>query len=511
MTEVGLGPAPCQQCGNLVQVATRRKDGTVYWQCLACYEAENRDTRDSGGLVLVAEVERERVRWLWEDRIPRGKITVIDGDPGVGKSTVTLTIAAKVSTGSPFPDGTRPEIGDVILLSAEDDVGDTIRPRLEAAGADLDRCWFLPAVHPEGEPPRPPELPADLFLLEDLVKSKGAALLVIDPLMAYLAGQVDSHRDQDIRRVLASMAYMAANTGCAVLIVRHMNKGQGSALYRGSGSIGIVGAARSGLLVAPDPDDDGRRVIAMTKSNLAKMPDALAYRLVNDEQYGVARVVWEGASKHTAADLVRQRVDEDEAPALAEAVRVLKEVLADGPLSAGNVKRFAATAGVAERTLQRARHALGVTARRHGFGPGAHYVWTMPAPAAQGGEQGTHGEHAMDAMDAGPEGTGGHGRLPYHRRTNEDPAHPLPAAARLHRPGAADSGDRRGRPASRPPARRREVGHHQPLRRDRRRPAHRRHPHLQRRRGNPGGLAAHLHRPLALPRAGVGRRPIRAA
>jgi hypothetical protein len=334
----------------------------------------------SDDLVLVAEVERGRVRWLWEGRIPLGKITVLDGDPGVGKSTVTLTIAAKVSTGSPFPDGSRPEPADVILLSAEDDIGDTIRPRLEAAGADLGRCWVLPDVQPEPDkPPRPPELPADLDVIESMVKDKQAALIIVDPLMAFLAGQVDSHRDQDIRRVLASMAYMAARTGCAVLIVRHMNKGQGSALYRGSGSIGIVGAARAGLIAGPDPDDDSRRVLAMTKSNLAKMPDALAYKLVNDEQYGCAQVVWQGPSKHTATDLVRQRVDEEEAPALAEAVRVLQEIMKDGPLAAGNVKKQAAQAGVAERILHRARKVLGVTARRQGFGQGAYYLWTMPA------------------------------------------------------------------------------------------------------------------------------------
>jgi hypothetical protein len=370
----------------------------------------------SDDLILVADVDREQVRWLWPGRIPLGKVSVLDGDPGTGKSTLTLTIAAKVTTSSPFPDGTRPEVGDVVLLNAEDDIGDTIRPRLEAAGADLARCWVLPDVHPEGAPPRPPELPADLFLLEDLVKSKAAALVVIDPLMAFLSGQVDSHRDQDVRRVLASLGYMAARTGAAVVIVRHMNKGAGSALYRGSGSIGIVGAARSGLLVAPDPDDEGRRILAMTKSNLAKMPEALAYRLVDDERYSCARVVWDGASARTANDLVRPRVDEEEAPALAEAVRVLQEVLADGPLSAGNVKRFAAQAGVAERTLQRARHALGVTARRQGFGPGAVYVWAMPADPPQLGNHGTHGEHAMDAMDAMDaelEEGGDHGRLPF--------------------------------------------------------------------------------------------------
>jgi hypothetical protein len=125
---------------------------------------------------------------------------------------------------------------------------------------------------------------------------------------------------------MAGFKRLAERTGAAILIVRHMNKGQGgSALYRGSGSIGIVGAARAGLLVAPDPADDGRRIVAMTKSNLAKEPPAFAYRLVEDDLYGCARVVWDGTTNHTAADLLRPRVDEDQAPALAEAMRVLRE------------------------------------------------------------------------------------------------------------------------------------------------------------------------------------------
>jgi hypothetical protein len=365
-------------------------------------------------LVLVADVDRELVRWLWPGRIPLGKVTVLDGDPGTGKSTLTLTIAAKVSTSSPFPDGARPERADVILLSAEDDIGDTIRPRLEAAGADLARCWVLPDVQPDPDkPPRPPELPADLDAIEGMVKDKQAALVVIDPIAAFLSGTVDMHRDQDVRRALAPLAYMAARTSAAVVIVRHMNKGQGSALYRGSGSIGIVGAARAGLLVAPDPDDEDRRVLAMSKANLAKRTESLAYRIVEDERYGVARVVWDGASKHTAADLVRPRVDDDEAPALAEAARVLKEILANGPLSAGNVKKQAAQAGVAERTLHRARQALGVTYRRQGFGQGAYYVWAMPADPPLPMAQGIHGMDAVDAACQGVAEGDAHGQPTY--------------------------------------------------------------------------------------------------
>jgi hypothetical protein len=362
----------------------------------------------SGDLVCVADVAAERVRWLWPGRIPLGKLTVLDGDPGMGKSTLTLTIAAKVSTGSPFPDGARPEPADVILLSAEDDIGDTIRPRLEAAGADVNRVFVLPDVQEEDKPPRPPELPLDLDRLEAMAKERAAALVVIDPLMAFLSGAIDAHRDQDVRRALASMAYMAARTGAAVLIVRHMNKSSGAnPLYRGGGSIGIVGAARAALLAAPDPDDDGRRILAVNKNNLAAMPDALAYRLVEDERYGVARIIWDGATAHKAADLLRlpARDDDGEAPAREEGEAFLRELLASGPVPARQVKAEAREAGIAERTLDRARQAIGARTRRDGFGPGARYVWELPADpmdamyamdatSARDGNHGEHGEHA---------------------------------------------------------------------------------------------------------------------
>jgi hypothetical protein len=344
----------------------------------------------SDDLVCIADVPAEPVRWLWPGRIPLGKLTVLDGDPGVGKSTLTLSIAAKVTTGSPFPDWTQPDAADVLLLSAEDEIGDTIRPRLEAAGADITRAWVLPDVREEGEPPRPPELPRDLDRLEAMVKDRAAALVVIDPLMAFLAGQVDAHRDQDVRRVLASMAAMAARTRAAVVIVRHMNKSVGgNPLYRGGGSIGIVGAARAGLLAAPDPDDDGRRILAMTKSNLATTPDALAYRLVDDDRYGVARVVWDGVTGHTAADLLRVRRDDpdDQAPARSDAEEVLREILSEGPMPAKEAKALAREAGIAERTLDRAREAIGAVTRREGFGKGARYLWALP-------------DNPMDAMPA---------------------------------------------------------------------------------------------------------------
>jgi hypothetical protein len=350
-------------------------------------------------LVCIADVERQQVRWLWDRRIPLGKVAILDGDPGQGKSTLTLTIAAKVTTGSPFPDGAQPEVGTVIILSAEDDEADTIRPRLEAAGADLGRCFVAPSVHRADEPPRPPELPGDLAWLELQIRAARASLVIIDPLMAYLDATVDSHRDQDVRRVMAGLKRVAESTGAAVLVVRHLNKGLGAALYRGSGSIGIVGAARAGLLVADDPQDPGRHVLALTKSNLAAMPDGLAYRIVEDELYGVARVVWDGATTQTATDLLRP-ADPDDAPAQAEAEQVILELLKemDGKAPAKWMERQAADAGVAKTTLHRARKALGVVTRREGFGPKSHFVWSIDAGPPQHENNGINGIDAIGSV-----------------------------------------------------------------------------------------------------------------
>src|SRR5262249_46977276 len=152
---------------------------------------------------------------------------------------------------------------------------------------------------------RPPSLPADTSALRSIVQEAGAALVIIDPYMAYLDGAVNSFRDQDVRRAMHPLKALAEETAAAVVLVRHLTKALGgSPLYRGGGSIGIIGAARMGWLIATDPDDDARRVLAVSKSNLASMPSALAYRLVDDDQHQCARVQWLGTTDHTATSLL---------------------------------------------------------------------------------------------------------------------------------------------------------------------------------------------------------------
>lgn len=332
------------------------------------------------GLVKLEDVIPEQVSWLWQGRIPYGKLTVLDGDPGLGKSTMLLDIAARLTTGTPMPgEKVRPEKASVLLLSAEDGLGDTVRPRLEAAGADLTRVRARTIVRDiKGD--RLPELGGDLATIELDIQSIGARLVVIDPLMAYLGDNANSNNDQDIRRTLAPVAALAERTGAAIVIIRHLNKASGgNAIYRGGGSIGIIAAARSGLLVAKDTDDptETRRILASTKCNLAPPPPSFAYRFMPAPN-GVACIQWEGETNHTATSLLAGPIDQSEKPAIAEASRFLRDMLEDTSKGVTEIKREARQAGISDITLRRAKDILGVVARREGFGSSGFWVWEFP-------------------------------------------------------------------------------------------------------------------------------------
>ena len=327
--------------------------------------------------VMASEIQIERVEWAWKARLPLGKVTVIDGDPGLGKSALTLDIAARVSTGNPMPDGTHGAEGGVLVMNAEDGEADTIVPRLAAMRANLNRVRILKTISdPAGE--RQPEIPADLGTIERAALSVDARLVIIDPLMAFLSGATNSFRDQDVRRALAPLATMAERIRAAVLIVRHLNKmPDGNPLYRGGGSIGIIGAARSGLLVARDPDDETgeRRVLAVTKTNLGPCPTSLSYFIKSEAES--IRVQWCGESKHQAGGLLAVPDETESRGAVEEAVEFLKSFLADGPVAATEVRRNAKSAGLSKRTIDRAKKLVAVRARRDGFGKGSTWLWEI--------------------------------------------------------------------------------------------------------------------------------------
>ena len=328
---------------------------------------------------LVSDVEREHVEWVWPGRLAVGKLTILDGDPGLGKSTLLCDVAARITTGRTMPDGAPAEQGGVVILSTEDGIGDTIRPRLEAAGADLTRCLVVQTIPEEDGPGRVPVLPDDLPLLEYAARRVDAHLMVIDPLMAHLGSETNSYRDQDVRRALAPISEFAERCGLAVVVVRHLNKtGGGSPIYRGGGSIGIIGAARVGLLVGRDPEDEDRLVLASTKNNLAHRPESLAFRVVSAlVDPGTSIIEWEGPCSLSASDILSTPGRGGSTTAVDEAVEWLKEMLADGPRPAAEMYDAAEAAGIKKHALQRARRQVADTERTGGVSGSGFWVWSL--------------------------------------------------------------------------------------------------------------------------------------
>lgn len=340
-------------------------------------------------IVRLADVHPEAVRWLWPGRIARGKLTLLAGDPGLGKSFVSLDLAARVSVGSPWPDdpSTRAPQGSVVLLSAEDDLGDTIRPRLDAAGADVKRIHALTTVtvkDDKGEYSRPVDLTRDLEHVEAAIKQAGdCKLVVIDPISAYLGG-TDSHKNAEVRGMLTPLAELAAKHDVALLAITHLRKSAGPAVYRSMGSLAFTAAARAVWVVTKDNEDEQRRLVLPVKNNIAPDVNGLAYRIEPYGDGGAAVVVWEADTVTISADeaLASERGGDDgETSALAEAIDWLRHTLADGPHPGNEVKSEAKLDGIALRTLDRAKAKLGVKAAPEGLrGP---WVWRLPEVDAE--------------------------------------------------------------------------------------------------------------------------------
>jgi AAA domain len=379
------------------------------------YDDDGRPLPDIGPqIVNLCDVEPEHVEWLWDDHLPLGKLVVLDGDPGVGKSTVSLDLAARVSTGSPMPDGSAGAKGAVLILSAEDGLADTIRPRIDAAGGDPARVHALTVITYPGEDgkvlSRTPAIPRDIPAIEAIITVHRVILVIIDVLVAYLGGDVNSHHDQDVRRALSPVAAMADRTGCCVLVLRHLNKTAGaSAVYRGGGSIGIIGAARAGFMCGTDPDNETRRVLAPVRCNLSAEPPAIAYQLIPDELHGCARVRWLGETTLKPWQLLSDPGDSESRSERDEAAEWLRGYLIDngGEAKAGDAIKAARGDGIAQRTLQTARKRAGVTTAKVGVrGP---WLWRLDVPDSapkmpKGAEGAPSTQQAPSASSEAPSG-----------------------------------------------------------------------------------------------------------
>jgi hypothetical protein len=336
-------------------------------------------------LTATSEIAPERVSWLWTGRVPAGTVTVIDGDPGKGKSTLTAALAAAVSTGTPLPGdensgrGIKPsDPGGVIFVSLEDDPAMVIVPRLIAAGADLTRI-HIPVMFEFGGD-RLARLPDDLVNIQQMIYETDARLVIIDPLMAALSADVNGNQDQDVRRVLAELARIAGTTGAAVVLVRHLNKSAGrSAIYRGGGSIGIIGAARSGLLLTTHPAEPEQLLLTVSKSNLGVRPKALALRIVQAEN-GFGAVSWGEETEISADDALNGLSQADEQDRSA-AEDWLLEALRECPQPARAVLADAEEHGFTEKMIRTARRNLGVITTKAGAFGESQWIWRLPERA----------------------------------------------------------------------------------------------------------------------------------
>ncbi len=298
-------------------------------------DAGNKQADDSPlRVVRMADVQPETVRWLWHPYIPLGKLTLLEGDPGIGKSTLTCALASAVTNGRGFP-GTEPfEPGNVLMLSAEDGLADTLRPRLDSVEADTSRVMAL------NEPLTLDAL--GMVRLEAAIIEYKPQLVTIDPLFAYTGGKTDIHRANECRAISAPLAAIAERQSCAIIAVRHLGKsrGGGNALNAGIGSIDFVAAARSVLLAGQDPDDPKKRGVVQTKNNLAPVGEAIGYTIEG------GRFFWTGVSTLTAGMILSLPSDEEARGSLAEAKDFLRTALSDGGRDCKAVKEEAKQAAI---------------------------------------------------------------------------------------------------------------------------------------------------------------------
>lgn len=360
-------------------------------------------TQQPDGVVLVrgCDITPEPVQWLWKDWLALGKMQLLAGAPGQGKTTIALAFAATVTSGGRWPDGSRCEAGNVLIFSGEDDPADTLLPRLIAAGADRNRVFFVTAARIDGQV-QPFDPARDMPALQAEADRIGQVrLLIVDPVVSAVTG--DSHKNTETRRSLQPLVDMASSMHAALLGITHFSKGgQGSdPAQRVIGSVAFTAVARVVLVAAKVRSEDGqdRRILARGKSNIGPDDGGYEYHLEQFEALpGIeaSRVSWGKAVEGSARELLTDPDEdlEDTAPR-DNAVEFLREVLKDGPISAKSVQAEAREAGHAWRTVRRASEELLVIKKKDGMQGG--WYWQLPKMSTKGPKESNVNEWTSSA------------------------------------------------------------------------------------------------------------------
>lgn len=302
------------------------------------------------------DIAPQPITWLWPRRFPTGKFCMLAGDPGLGKSYLTLDIAARVSLGGMWPDGGPVNIGNVLIISVEDGMADTIVPRLILLDADLARIRCIGATVENNVETKSFNLQDHLQLLEDQILEFKATLLILDPVLAF-TGNKDTHKSSDVRAVMAPLAEMADATQCTILSIIHLNKksGEFNSIYRLTGSLDFAAAARSVMVVGKHPDIEGRRVFAPVKMNLSAMPPAMEYSFTDDGIFA-----WGQETTLEANDILSVPINPEDKSTREQIKDFLLDLLQDGPMYAKDIWRAVDDHGFAKNTVRRAADDIGV-------------------------------------------------------------------------------------------------------------------------------------------------------
>ena len=297
-----------------------------------------------------SRVEPKEVNWLWYPYIPYGKLTLIQGDPGEGKSTFVIQLISLLTNGAAFPDGSNAgEPVNVIYQCAEDGIDDTVRPRLNQAGADCNRVAFIP----ETDVP----LTLDDERIEQAIADSNAKLLVLDPIQAFISQDADMQSAVKMRGVLRKLADTAQKYQCAIILVGHMNKASGGKkLYRGLGSIDIAAIVRSILMISRDPEVSEIRYMIPIKSSLSPEGCAIEFRM--DQEQGFQ---WIGKSSFSAAMLSDDMSVETKKD---RAMELLQDMLVDGDMLSTDIMNSMKQQGISDKTVRFAQKELGIIAYR---------------------------------------------------------------------------------------------------------------------------------------------------
>jgi len=324
-------------------------------------------------LICADAVEQRPVDWIWQNRIARGKLTLIGGDPGVGKSQIEIDIMAHITTGKAWPDGGTAPIGSCVILSSEDAANDTICPRLDYAGADLGKVHIVQAMVEGNGKRRSFNLQRDLDALTEEIKKVGDVLIVcIDPVTSYMGDGIDSHRTTDVRGVLEKVDRFADANGLAVLAITHPPKAaQAKAINAFTGSLAFVADARLAFIAIEEPETD-RSLLLPVKNNLGVKADGLGFRLiqgVTSKGIPSSRVTWDADPVNVSANeaLAASGTEGKKGVQRREAEEFLNGYLEAGPMPADKVIEAAKANDISKRTLDRAKKDLGVIVEKGGY------------------------------------------------------------------------------------------------------------------------------------------------